>query len=137
MYLQSRYNRKWEKFYLITTWQKIDSFQDLSFKVHQISTYIFQPKNPKKTAQKLYCHFFVNHVHRVLDVSIEYRYYMNIGFPSKQAHSIRDCLHTPHIAEIIWVKNVRAIVVCGFLKFMFSKKATKIEKIFTVNLTLT
>ena len=23
--------------------------------------------------------------------------------------------HTPPIAEIIWVKNVRAIVVCGFL----------------------
>ena len=24
-------------------------------------------------------------------------------------------LYTPPIAEIIWVKNVRAIVVCGFL----------------------
>ena len=24
-------------------------------------------------------------------------------------------LYTPSIAEIMWVKNVRAIVVCGFL----------------------
>ena len=55
-----------------------------------------------------------------------YRYYMNKGFPSKQAQSIRDCLHTPPIAEIIWVKNVRAIVVCGFLKKSLKKLILKI-----------
>ena len=30
-----------------------------------------------------------------------------------------DTLTTPSIAEIIWVKNVRAIVVCGFLSGPF------------------
>ena len=29
-----------------------------------------------------------------------------------------DVQPTPPIAEIIWVKNVRAIVVCGFLKIL-------------------
>ena len=30
--------------------------------------------------------------------------------------------YTPPIAEIIWVKNVRAIVVCGFLMKSIKKK---------------
>ena len=31
------------------------------------------------------------------------------------------CQSTPPIAEIIWVKNVRAIVVCGFLMKLLKK----------------
>ena len=37
-----------------------------------------------------------------------------MGLPGKRGH-------TPTIAEIIWVENVRAIVVCGFL-MKYSKK---------------
>ena len=29
---------------------------------------------------------------------------------------VKNLLHTPPMPEIIWVKNVRAIVVCGFVK---------------------
>jgi hypothetical protein len=39
-----------------------------------------------------------------------------IGTPSVDILHQSDCAWlTPPIAEIIWVKNVRAIVVCGFL----------------------
>ena len=37
-------------------------------------------------------------------------------------------LLTPPIPEIVWVKNVRAIVVCGFLKKWLKKYIQKIWK---------
>ena len=36
--------------------------------------------------------------------------------------------HTPSISEIIWVRNVRAIVVCGFLMKSLKKHILKIWK---------
>jgi hypothetical protein len=36
------------------------------------------------------------------------------------------CLYTPFILEIIWVKNVRAIVVCGFLMKSLKKHILKV-----------
>ena len=38
------------------------------------------------------------------------------------------CQNTPPISEIIWVKNVRAIVVCGFLMKWLKKYILKIKK---------
>ena len=35
--------------------------------------------------------------------------------PNKKMCEKKLVLHTPPLAEIIWVKNVRAIAVCGFV----------------------
>ena len=42
---------------------------------------------------------------------------------AQRGRRINNCveLRTTPIAEIIWVKNVRAIVVCGFLLKLFKK----------------
>ena len=34
---------------------------------------------------------------------------------------LRYCLHTPSISEIMWVKNVRVNVVCGFFNEMIKR----------------
>ena len=46
--------------------------------------------------------------------------------PGKSCYIID--LPTPPLPEIIWVKNVRAIVVCGFLMNLLKKKILKIWK---------
>ena len=46
----------------------------------------------------------------------------NFGPRVKFVDSRVQTMVTPPIAEIIWVKNVRAIVVCGFLIKWFEKK---------------
>ena len=52
--------------------------------------------------------------------------FMKINQPMTAQLSNIDCLATPSIPEIIWAKNVRAIVVCGFLMKSLKKHILKI-----------
>ena len=50
----------------------------------------------------------------------------NCSMRSEEISRINAAEYTPPIPEIIWVKNVRAIVVCGFLMKKFKKYVLKI-----------
>ena len=55
-------------------------------------------------------------------------FYLSVFLRTYSTVQLRSFGATPSIPEIIWVKNVRAIVVCGFLMKSLKKHILKIWK---------
>ena len=60
------------------------------------------------------------------------------AFRSNSSHTIVVSRRLAQVSnEFEFVQNLKYSLLCVLLKFMFSKKTTKIDEIFTVGLTLT